>query len=256
MNIDSQSMYKIISQIAWPISRFSGLFLTAPFFSSNSIPRNIKIVFIFVLSWVCSFMVPEELSFENFNGLYVVYVFEELAYGLLMGFILQIVFQVFILSGQIISMQAGLGFAVMVDPTSDASVPIISQFYSFMVLLVFLAIDGHIALLESLITSFKVLPIGSLHMDSGVVWGVVSFSGWMFKEAVLIAIPAIISLTLVSLSFGIITRVAPQLNIFSFGFPVTLFMSIVIIYVCLPTVGQQMVESLEQGMHLVLGMLR
>ena len=201
-------------------------------------------------------MVPGELSFEHFNGLYIIYIIQEIAFGLLMGFILQIVFQVFVLGGQIISMQAGLGFAVMVDPASKASVPVVSQMYSFMVLLIFLAINGHIALLDALMTSFKVKPIGSLTIDKGVVWGVVAFSGWMFKEAVLITIPAIISLTLVSLSFGIITRVAPQINIFAFGFPITLMMSMVIIQICMPSMGEQMVESLEHGMQLVLGMVR
>lgn len=255
MNIDYQSMFKIISQIIWPIGRFSGLFLAAPFFSSNLVPMRIKVVFIFLLSWVCAFMVPTELSFENFNGLYLVYMFQEIAFGVLMGFILQIVFQVFVLVGQIISMQAGLGFAVMVDPMSHASVPIVSQFYSLMIMLVFLALDGHIAVLETLMNSFKMMPIGSLYLENKMVWKVLLFSGWMFKEAVLVSIPAIISLLLISLSIGIVTRVAPQLNIFSLGFPITLMMAIVIIQVCLPSVGEQMVESLEQGMHFIIGLL-
>ena len=137
MNIDYQSMIKIISQVIWPLARFSGLFLSAPFFSNTLIPSRIKIVFIFVLSWVCSFLVPTELSFENFNGMYVVYMVQEIAFGVIMGFILQIAFQVFIIVGQIIAFQAGLGFAVMVDPMSSASVPIVSQFYSIMILLIF-----------------------------------------------------------------------------------------------------------------------
>lgn len=255
MNVDYQAMITIISQIIWPIARFSGLFLSAPFFSSTLIPKRIRVTFILVLSWVCSFLVPESLSFQNFNGLYIVYLIQEIAFGILMGFILQLVFQVFILGGQIISMQAGLGFAVMVDPMSKASVPFISQFYSFMLLLIFLALNGHVALLNVLIESFKQMPIGTLYIEDSMVWRVIAFSGWMFKEAVLISIPAIISLLLVSLSFGIVTRVAPQLNIFSLGFPVTLIMGVLIIQICLPTVGNQMIESLEQGMRLIMGLL-
>lgn len=255
MNIDYQSMLKIISQIIWPLGRFSGLFLSAPFFSSPLIPTRIKIVFIFILSWVCAFMVPAELSFEHFNGLYVVYMVQEIVFGMLMGFILQLVFQVFVLVGQIIAFQAGLGFAVMVDPMSSASVPIISQFYSLMIMLVFLSLGGHTALLETLMNSFKMMPIGSIYLENDMVWRVIVFSGWMFKESVLVSIPAIISLLLLSLSIGIVTRVAPQLNIFSLGFPITLLMSIVIIQICLPSVGEQMIESLEQGMHLIIGLL-
>lgn len=256
MDFDYHSMIKIISQIIWPIGRFSGLVLTAPIFSSGLIPRRIKITFIFLLSWVCSYMVPEALSFQNFNGVYLLYIIQEIAFGILMGFVFQLVQQVFVLAGQIISMQAGLGFAVMMDPMSRASVPLVSQIFSYMFLLIFLGLNGHIALLEALINSFKVMPIGSLHIDSGTVWRVLMFSSWMFKEAVLISIPAIISLLIVNLSFGIITRVAPQLNIFSLGFPITLLMGILIIYICLPSIGVQMVESLEQVMHLIIGIFR
>ena len=254
MNIDYQSMIKIISQVIWPLARFSGLFLSAPFFSNTLIPSRIKIVFIFVLSWVCSFLVPTELSFENFNGMYVVYMVQEIAFGVIMGFILQIAFQVFIIVGQIIAFQAGLGFAVMVDPMSSASVPIVSQFYSIMILLIFLSLNGHIALLETLIDSFRVMPIGSLYLKDAMVWKVLLFSGWMFKEAVLVSIPAIISLLLVSVSIGVVTRVAPQINIFSLGFPLTLLFSIVIIQITLPSIGEQMVESLEQGMRYIMGL--
>lgn len=256
MIIDYPSMIKIVSQIIWPMGRFTGLFLAAPFFSSRLVPMRIRVTFIVLLSWVCSFMVSGDLSFDKFNGLYLVYMVEEVAFGIVIGFVIQLVFQVFILVGQIISMQAGLSFAVMVDPMSSASVPLVSQFYSLMVMLVFLAVGGHSAVLEALINSFQVMPIGSLYLDNDMVWRVILFSGWMFKEAVLISIPAIISLLLVTLSVGIITRVAPQLNIFSLGFPITLMFSMVVIYICLPSVGEQMVESLEQGMHLIIGLVR
>ena len=87
-----------------------------------------------------------------------------------------------------------------------------------------------------------------------MVWNVIMFSGWMFKEAVLISIPAILSLLIVSLSFGIMTRVAPQLNIFSLGFPITLLMGFVIIKVGLHSIGTQMSESIQQGMQFIIGM--
>jgi flagellar biosynthetic protein FliR len=255
MDIDYQSMVTMISQIFWPIGRFSGLFLSAPFFSSTLIAVRIKVLFILLLSFVCSFMVPVQLSLEHFTGLYLVYMVQEVSYGILMGFVLQIVFQVFLLVGQIISMQAGLGFAVMVDPTSKASVPLVSQIYSFMILLLFLSLNGHTALLEVFINSFKIMPVGTIHIDKGVVWGVIAFSGWMMNEAVLIAIPAIISLLLVSLAFGIVARVAPQLNVFALGFPVTLIMSIFIMLITLTSMGDQMVSCLETGMNLITGML-
>jgi flagellar biosynthetic protein FliR len=256
MTIDYPTLIKIISQIIWPIGRFTGLFLVTPFFSSIFIPTRIKVVFILALSWVCSSMVPDELTLEHFNGVYLVYMIQDIALGVLMGFIFQFVFEIFVLVGQIISMQTGLAFAVMVDPQSNASVPIISQFYNLMVMLIFLALNGHVALLDALMTSFKVIPIGSVHLGEGVVWGVINFSGWMFKEAVLITIPVIISLLIVSLSFGIITRVSPQLNSYSLAFPISLLMGVALMQISLPGVAYQMIKNLEEGMHFIVGLVR
>ncbi|KTD58993.1 flagellar biosynthetic protein FliR [Legionella shakespearei] len=255
MNLDYQTMIRVFSQVIWPMGRIGGLMLTVPVFSSVLMPRRIKVFFICALSLTCASFIPHHLSFEQFNGLFLVYIIQEVFLGMMMGFVLQLVFQVFILGGQIISMQAGLGFAVMVDPASKASVPLVSQFYLMMITLTFLALNGHLALLEALIDSFRLMPVGQVPLDNSMVWNIIMFSGWMFKEAVLISIPAILSLLIVSLSFGIMTRVAPQLNIFSLGFPITLLMGFVIIKVGLPSIGNQMVESLREGMRFIIGML-
>ncbi|MBL7479035.1 flagellar biosynthetic protein FliR [Legionella bononiensis] len=256
MNLDYQSMIRLFSQVIWPMGRIGGLMLTVPVFSSGLLPPRIKIFLLCALCWTCTAFVPEQLSFLHFNGLYLVYILQELFLGMLMGFVLQLVFQVFVLGGQIISMQAGLGFAIMVDPASKASVPLISQFYLMMMTLIFLSLNGHLALLDALLESFRMIPIGQVPQDNAMVWNVILFSGWMFKEAVLISIPAILSLLIVSLSFGIMTRVAPQLNIFSLGFPITLLMGFVVIKIGLSTVGTQMSESIQHGMHFITGMLR
>lgn len=255
MNLDYQTMTGALSQVVWPLVRISGLMLTVPVFSSNFIPSRIKVIFVFALSWVCSPFISTQLSFLNFNGLYVVYVIQELLLGMLMGFALQLVFQVFVLGGQIISMQAGLGFAVMVDPSSKASVPLVSQLYLMMTTLTFLALNGHLTLLDALINSFNMMPVGKGAIDNTMIWHVLMFSGWMFKEAVLVSIPAILSLLIVSMSFGIMARVAPQLNIFSLGFPITLLMAMVIIKIDLPGMGAEIANSIEQGMHFIKGML-
>jgi flagellar biosynthetic protein FliR len=256
MTLDYQTMIRTVSLVFWPMARITGLMLSLPVLSSNLISGRIKVFYILSLSWVCSFLVPEQLSLEHFNGLYVVYVIQEVCFGAIMGFVMQLVFQVFILGGQVISLQAGLGFAIMVDPTSKASVPWVGQLYLMMMTLMFLALNGHLVVLEALIESFKITPIGSMVIDENLVGRVLSLSGWMFKEAVLISMPAIISLLLVNLAFGIMSRVAPQLNVFSLGFPITLLMAIVIIYVCMGNIGAHMIGGIEQGMHLILGMVR
>jgi flagellar biosynthesis protein FliR len=255
MTVDYQTMIRLFSQVVWPLGRIGGLMLVVPVFSSVLIPPRIKMIFILALSIVSAPFVPQELSFLNFEGYYLVYMMQEFFLGLMMGFILQLVFQVFVLGGQLISMQTGLGFAVMVDPSTKASVPLISQLFLMMVSLIFLTLNGHLALLDGLINSFKVLPIGDVAIDNTLVWKVMIFSSWMFKEALLISIPAVLSLLVVSLSFGVMARAAPQLNIFSLGFPITLLMGMLVLFVGMASFGSQMNEAIEEGMNMVLGIL-
>lgn len=256
MKLDYPTIISMVSQVIWPMGRIGGLLLTVPVFSSMLIPGRIKIILLFFLSCVCAFMVPKELSFLNFKGVFLGYIIQELLFGLLMGFVLQLVFQVFILGGQIIAMQAGLSFAVMMDPTSRASVPLVSQLYSMMMTLIFLALNGHLAVFETLLDSFRMMPIGQLSVTQSMVWNVILFSGWMFKQSLLISIPALLSLLIVSLAFGIMARAAPQLNIFSLGFPITLIMGMVVIKVGLPSVAAQMADLINDGLRFMIGMLR
>lgn len=255
MTLDYQTMIHLYSQLIWPLGRIGGFMLTVPIFSSVMIPRQIKILLAFSISWLCGQFIPAQFSLLYFDGMHLVYLAQELAFGVLMGFVLQLVFQVFVLAGQMISMQAGLGFAVMVDPSTKASMPLISQMYLMMVTLIFLSLNGHVALIEALVESFRVMPIGQLFQDQAMVWQVISFSGWVFKESVLVSMPAILSLLIVNMSFGIMSRVAPQLNIFSLGFPITLIMGFLVVRLGLPGLGQLIAARIDEGMHFILGMM-
>lgn len=251
MNLDYQTLISLLSQMIWPLGRISGLMLTLPVLSSGMIPTQVKLIVIVSLGLICSPSIPPELSMDQLNGLYLVYMGQEIAVGLMMGFILQLVFQVFVLAGQLVSMQAGMGFATMVDPQSQSSVPLISHMYLIMMSLVFLSLNGHGIVLEALIHSFKLMPVGQVKLNNSLVWEVASFSGWMLKEAVLIAIPALLSLFLGSLAMGIMTRMTPQLNIFSLGFPITLLMGVCIVKLGLPSIVVKMTESLDYGMRFI-----
>lgn len=255
MDFDYQTLIRYVSQVVWPFARIGGLLLSVPVFSSVLLPLRVKIIFLFVLSWVCAPLVPAELTFLNFDAAYLLYVIQELLLGMLMGFVVQLAFQVVILGGQIISMQAGMGFAVMVDPASKASVPLVGQLYLMMITLIFLALNGHLLVIDTLMESFRAMPIGHVKVSSALLWKVITFSGWMFKKALLISIPALLSLLVVSLSFGVMARAAPQLNIFSLGFPITLLMGVVVIKIGLPSVAAQMTEIIDDGMRFVVGML-
>ena len=158
-----------------------------------------------------------------------------------MGLSLQLLFQVHVMAGQIIAMQMGLGFASMNDPSMGISVAVVAQVFTMLVTLLFLAMNGHLVVLEVLVESFNTLPIGETLAATDFEALVYRFS-WVMASAILIGLPAIAALLIVNLSFGVMMRAAPQLNIFSIGFPLTLIFGLFILWVLLSNVLGQYQE--------------
>ena len=160
---------------------------------------------------------------------------EQVAIGVMMGLILQIVFAAISSAGEFISLSMGLGFAMMTDPNSGVQTPVIAQFMVILATLVFVSIGGHLILIELLLDSFRLWPIGEPQLEIAMVWDVLQWSILLFSGAALIAIPAMIILLFTNSALGVISRATPTLNVFAVGFPLTLLMGIVIFIILLPT---------------------
>jgi flagellar biosynthetic protein FliR len=160
-----------------------------------------------------------------------------------MGFVLQMVLGAVTLGGQVIAMGMGLGFASMVDPQNGVQTPVLGQYLLIMTTLLFLALNGHLVIIEVLATSFQTLPLDGGGLAREGLLGLVGWAGEMFAGAVLIALPVSISLMTVNVGFGVMMRAAPQLNIFAVGFPVTMLVGFVLIIITLPSIAEQ-VEGL------------
>jgi flagellar biosynthetic protein FliR len=130
-------------------------------------------------------------------------------------------------------------------------VPTLGQFYTILVTLLFFALNGHLVLIEVLVDSFTSLPIGGGGVSSAGLWAMLSWTGRMFSGAMLIAIPAVAAMLLVNFGFGIMTRAAPQLNIFAIGFPIIMSFGFLVIYVSLPSVVPQFSLLLEEAYQLM-----
>ena len=155
---------------------------------------------------------------------------QEILIGMMLGFVLQLFFQVFVIAGQIVAMQMGLGFASMIDPANGISVPVIGQVFMILVTLLFLAMNAHLVVFEVLTESFFTLPVGSGFLVENY-WEIANKLSWVMGAALLLVLPAITALLVVNLAFGVMTRAAPQLNIFSIGFPLTLVLGLVIVWI-------------------------
>ena len=136
-------------------------------------------------------------------------------------------------AGQFMGMQMGLGFAMMADPVNGVQVTAWSQFYLLLVSLVFLAVNGHLLMLEIVIRGFELYPTGIGIPAGELAERIVGLGSWMFVGGVLVALPAVTALLIVNLAFGVMSRSAPQLNVFSLGFPFSIVFGAVIMWVAL-----------------------
>ena len=229
----------------WPFLRFSGLLLAAPLFGASSVPVQVRVVLALFIAALIAPALPAMPEVDMLGAEGWLLTGEQLLIGLSMGFILQMTFSAFVIAGQSMAMTMGLGFAMTVDPQNGVQVPVLSQLYVILSTLIFLATDSHLIMLGILADSFQVLPVGLANVLDGLPMAVVVLASQMFLGALLIALPTLAALLLINIAFGVITRAAPQLNIFAVGFPVTILAGFVLILLSMPTTIALFVNMFE-----------
>jgi flagellar biosynthetic protein FliR len=211
-----------VSRLWWPTLRVSGFVLTAPVTSETSIPGLVKIVLTLALAFVLAplVQVPAGLSIFSADGMLSAVL--ELLIGVSIGLVVQVAFEALNFAGQSISLTMGLGFATLVDPQHGAQTPVLGQMFMIFGTLLYLAMDGHLILINALAESFKHLPIGAAHFGHDFPLTLVLWGARVFDTGLLIALPLVIALVIVNAGLGVVTRAAPQLNLFGIGFTITL----------------------------------
>jgi flagellar biosynthetic protein FliR len=219
LNAADVSMW--VSRMWWPTLRVSGFVLTAPAASEMVVPRLVKIVLILALSFLLGPLVEAPTGLSIFSAAGMLAAVLELLIGVSIGMVVQLTFEALVFAGQSISLTMGLGFATLVDPQRGAQVPVLGQMFMIFGTLIYLSINGHLMLLGALAESFHTLPIGA-HIGQDFLLSVVLWGARVFDTGLLIALPAVIALVIVNLALGVVTRAAPQLNLFGIGFTITL----------------------------------
>ncbi|MGB4075764.1 flagellar biosynthetic protein FliR [Pseudomonas sp.] len=219
-----------VGSFVLPLFRITALLMFMPIVGTQLVSARVRLYLALAICIAIMPTLPPMPVVDALNLQAFIWVSQEILIGLMMGFILQLFFQIFAIAGQIVAMQMGLGFASMVDPANGISVPVIGQVFMILVTLLFLAMNGHLVVFEVLAESFFTLPVGSgFLVDS--YWDIANKLGWVLGSALLLVLPAITALLVINLAFGVMTRAAPQLNIFSIGFPLTLVLGLFIVWI-------------------------
>ena len=210
--------------------RVGSFVLSSPLFGMRGVPTPIRVVISFILGLaVVSFTgLPSEDLLSSLNFIFIVLV--EIAVGLTAGLIVTIWFSSVALAGEKMATSAGLGYAAQIDPQAGGQTPVVSVILNLFLIVLFVSLDGHLLMLRVFFESFSILPIGSMPPPMVLIGAGIKAAGSMFVAASLIMLPVVGIILMINVSAGIMTRSAPQLNLFSFVFPVTILGAFIILY--------------------------
>jgi flagellar biosynthetic protein FliR len=232
----------------WPLTRILGLIMVAPVFGHRALPARVKIgLGIFIALIIAPTLPPmPDVGLGSWHGLFILV--QQLLIGLAVGFIMRIVFAAVEAAGEIVGLQMGLGFASFFDPQSAGQTLVLSQFFNILTVLVFLAVNAHLLLLGILVDSFQSLPISIQPLSAAGFYNVAAFGSTVFAVGLQLALPLIAILLVTNLALGILTRSAPQLNIFAIGFPITLGVGLIALDVTLPYFAPLLERMIQNGL--------
>lgn len=251
MHITSDDLTGWIGSYLWALIRIAALITAAPVIGSHSIPARIKLGFSLALTMVIVPILPQAPAVDPFSADAFLITLHQILIGAAMGLVFQLVFTMFVIGGQVLAYQMGLGFSQMVDPQSGTHVPVVSQFYIVVITLLFFSMNGHLAMIEVLIESFTLLPITPSGISTSGYWLLIEWSKEMFVGGLKIALPAVASILLINFSFAVVTRSAPQFNVFTLGFPITIVVGFFIIMATLTTIVPHFVNQYSTAIEVI-----
>ena len=228
--------------------RVSGIIATAPVFGSSNIPPQIKVVLSLMLALILYPFIPLITVYPDRPDHYIMLIASEMLIGLVLGIIARFLFAAVEFAGTVIGFQMGLGMAMVFDPQSQEQISIVGKFENITATLIFLAMDGHLIVLQALVRSYSVLPPGGASISRPLVENLTELSASVFVIGLQIGAPLIVALFLANAVVGLLARSVPQIQVFVVGFPLTLMLGFLFLFFGMPFFAQavhQMFEKLD-----------
>lgn len=245
-----------LATFLWPLFRILGVLMAAPVFGHRATPTRVKLglgVFI-ALILAPTLPPPPDAAPGSWQGLLILV--NQVLIGLAIGFIIRIAFAAADAAGEIIGLQMGLGFAAFFDPQSAGQSLVLARFFNMLAVLVFIAVNGHLLLLDVLANSFQALPVSSTPLAAEGFRSVAAFGATIFAIGLQLALPLIAILLMTNLALGILTRSAPQLNIFAIGFPITLSVGLVALNLSLPYFALEFERMIRNSLEMATSVVK
>ncbi|GGH57109.1 flagellar biosynthetic protein FliR [Comamonas phosphati] len=237
-----------LSPVLWPFVRVLALFSAAPVFSQRAIPLRLKVGLALLVA-VCAQPVLGDQTVVGINSPQALgTLVQQVVVGISVGFAARLVLAAIEVAGELIGLQMGLNFASFFDPVSNAQLSAVARFMVQIATLLFIVINGHLLVLMAVLKSFEAFPVDGNFLQAVAQMRLYEMGTAVFSSAFWIALPMVAMLLFVNLVLGIISRVAPQMNIYAVGFPVTLTTGLIGLAATLPLLEQPLLALLQKGL--------
>jgi flagellar biosynthetic protein FliR len=252
ISITSAQLTAWIAAFIFPLARILALIASAPVLGNKQIPIRIKVGLAMLITFVVApnIDIPSGVDPATAQGIFIL--IQQILVGLAMGFTMRLIFTALEMAGDLAGMQMGLGFASFYDPVNASYTPVIAQFLGVIAALAFLSMNGHLYMLAALADSFQAFPISTGLPSAGAFRTLAEWGSVIFTHALQLAMPLIGALLITNLALGILTRSAPQLNIFAVGFPITLTVGFATLALSLPYLAPMLDQLVNQGLDTML----
>jgi flagellar biosynthetic protein FliR len=249
ISFTTTELYAWIGGLLWPLTRILGLVTAAPVFGNTGVPMLIKLSLGVLLAAIVAPTIPTIPAVDPSSWAGILILAQEMLIGASMGFALRLVFAAVEFAGEVASSTMGFGFATFYDPSSAGRNSAISQFLALVATMAFLAMNAHLVLIQALVESFFTLPISGTPMSLAAPLEMVRWGGRIFSAGLQIGLPIIAAMLVTNIALAILTRAAPQLNLFGIGFPITLGAGFLVISITLPYLGTPLQNLFNQGIE-------
>jgi len=249
LTLTSTEMHTWIAALLWPLSRILGMITAAPLYGNNSVPISAKIILGVLIALILAPAIPALPAADPMSLAGLLIVIQEMLIGAAIGFSIRIVFAAVEMAGEVASLTMGLGFASVFDPQTRGRSSAVSQFLALVATMAFLSVNGHLVLLEVLAESFVTMPVSATPMSAAAPYELVKWGGVIFSVGLQLCLPIVAALLITNVALGILTRAAPQLNIFGIGFPISLGVGILVISMALPYLSVPLQNLFNQGIE-------
>ena len=256
ITITSAQLDYWLALFVYPMARVLGVVATMPVFNHVAIPAQARIVIGLAIGIGIAPTLPPmpEVSIGSWAGMGIMA--QQTLIGIVIGYTISLAFAAIDVAGDLIGLQMGLSFAVFYDRNSTGQTPVMTEFLALIAALVFLAMNGHLLVLAALAESFTLLPVSATPFATKGFATIVAAAASIFSSGLMLALPLIAALLIANISLGVLTRVAPALNLFAVGFPVMMLSGFAVLLLSLPLLGNAFASLYERGFSALGAVLR